>query len=124
MDTDVIVVGAGLAGAAAARRLAKAGKRVRVIEARNQLDAHENDILYGENGALRTKGTQAFDVENSTIGRNCSPVVMPSGFPMHTFSVTSSEPPRAWIAVAEHREKNERRTFPFFEDWCAYTPWL
>ena len=37
MDTDVIVVGAGLAGAAAARKLAKAGRRVRVIEARDAL---------------------------------------------------------------------------------------
>ena len=36
MDADVIVVGAGLAGAAAARKLAKAGKRVRVIEARDR----------------------------------------------------------------------------------------
>ena len=36
MDADVIVVGAGLAGAAAALRLAKAGKRVRVIEARER----------------------------------------------------------------------------------------
>jgi monoamine oxidase len=36
MDTDVIVVGAGLAGAAATRKLAKAGRRVRVIEARNR----------------------------------------------------------------------------------------
>lgn len=36
MDADVIVVGAGLAGAAAARRLAKAGRRVRVLEARER----------------------------------------------------------------------------------------
>lgn len=36
MDADVIVVGAGLAGAAAALRLSKAGKRVRVIEARER----------------------------------------------------------------------------------------
>lgn len=36
MDADVIVVGAGMAGAAAARHLAKAGKRVRVIEARER----------------------------------------------------------------------------------------
>lgn len=36
MDADVIVVGAGLAGAAAALKLAKAGKQVRVIEARDR----------------------------------------------------------------------------------------
>jgi len=36
MDADVIVVGAGLAGAAAALKLAKAGKHVRVIEARDR----------------------------------------------------------------------------------------
>ena len=36
MDADVIVVGAGLAGAAAALKLSKAGKRVRVIEARDR----------------------------------------------------------------------------------------
>ncbi|PZF77260.1 hypothetical protein DK847_07995 [Aestuariivirga litoralis] len=34
MDADVIVVGAGLAGAAAALKLSKSGRRVRVIEAR------------------------------------------------------------------------------------------
>lgn len=36
MNPDVIVVGAGLAGAAAARKLAQAGRRVRVIEARDR----------------------------------------------------------------------------------------
>ncbi len=36
MDTDVIVVGAGLAGAAAALKLRRAGRRVRVVEARER----------------------------------------------------------------------------------------
>lgn len=36
MDADVIVVGAGLAGAAAALKLCKAGRRVRVLEARDR----------------------------------------------------------------------------------------
>ena len=35
-ETDVIVVGAGMAGAAAALKLAKAGQRVKLIEARDR----------------------------------------------------------------------------------------
>lgn len=35
-STDVIVVGAGMAGAAAALKLAKAGKSVLIIEARDR----------------------------------------------------------------------------------------
>ena len=38
MSDDVIVVGAGLAGAAAALKLAQAGQRVTVIEARLRLE--------------------------------------------------------------------------------------
>ena len=36
-DTDVVVVGAGFAGATAARELGKAGYRVHLLEARNRL---------------------------------------------------------------------------------------
>ena len=54
MDTDVIVVGAGLAGAAAARRLAKAGKRVRVIEARDRC---------GGRGFARSFGGEGLQLE-------------------------------------------------------------
>lgn len=47
---DVIVVGAGLAGAAAALKLAKAGTRVRVIEARNRCGGRGFVKPYGGDG--------------------------------------------------------------------------
>ena len=50
MDTDVIVVGAGLAGAAAARKLAKAGRRVRVLEARNRCGGRGYAKAYAGDG--------------------------------------------------------------------------
>ncbi len=37
MDTDVVVIGAGFAGIAAARDLAEAGRRVGVLEARDRI---------------------------------------------------------------------------------------
>ncbi|MEI7598900.1 MAG: FAD-dependent oxidoreductase [Aestuariivirga sp.] len=50
MNADVIVVGAGLAGAAAARKLAKAGKRVRVIEARDRCGGRGYAKAYAGDG--------------------------------------------------------------------------
>jgi monoamine oxidase len=50
MDRDVIVVGAGLAGAAAARRLSKAGQRVRVVEARDRCGGRGFARSYGGEG--------------------------------------------------------------------------
>lgn len=50
MDSDVIVVGAGLAGAAAALKLAKAGKRVRVLEARDRCGGRGFARSYGGEG--------------------------------------------------------------------------
>jgi len=52
MDTDVIVVGAGLAGAAAALKLSKAGRRVRVIEARERCGGRGFARAYGGEGPL------------------------------------------------------------------------
>ncbi|WP_421693161.1 flavin monoamine oxidase family protein [Aestuariivirga sp.] len=49
-DIDVIVVGAGLAGAAAARRLRQQGKSVRVIEARARCGGRGYAKAYGGNG--------------------------------------------------------------------------
>lgn len=44
MDTDVIVVGAGLAGLTAARRLSHSGRRVRVLEARERVGGRTHTI--------------------------------------------------------------------------------
>ena len=49
-EWDVIVVGAGLAGAAAARKLAKAGRRVAVIEARDRCGGRGHVKPYGGEG--------------------------------------------------------------------------
>lgn len=52
MDADVIVVGAGLAGAAAALKLSKAGRRVRVIEARERCGGRGFARSYAGEGPL------------------------------------------------------------------------
>ena len=54
IETDVIVVGAGMAGAAAALKLAKAGQRVKLIEARNRC---------GGRGFLRKYNGDAAELE-------------------------------------------------------------
>jgi len=50
MDADVIVVGAGLAGAAVALKLSKAGKHVRVVEARERCGGRGFARSYGGEG--------------------------------------------------------------------------
>lgn len=49
-NPDVIIVGAGLAGAAAALKLAKAGRRVRLIEARGRCGGRGYVKAYGGDG--------------------------------------------------------------------------
>ena len=51
METDVIVVGAGMAGAAAALKLAKAGKSVTIIEARDRCGGRGFMKPYAGDGA-------------------------------------------------------------------------
>ena len=47
--TDVVIVGGGLAGLAAARKLARAGLSTRIVEARERLGgrAHTIDLGHG-----------------------------------------------------------------------------
>lgn len=50
MDADVIVAGSGLAGAAAALRLSKAGQRVTLLEARTRLGGRAFARAFGKDG--------------------------------------------------------------------------
>ena len=63
-DPDVVVVGAGVTGCAAALRLAQAGKRVRVLDARDVAEGAS-----GRNGGFALRGMPApFDVTAATVG--------------------------------------------------------
>ena len=63
-DPDVVVVGAGVTGCAAALRLAEAGKRVRVYDAREVAGGAS-----GRNGGFALRGMPApFDVTAASVG--------------------------------------------------------
>ena len=63
-DPDVVVVGAGVTGCAAALRLAQAGKRVRLHDARAVAEGAS-----GRNGGFALRGMPApFDVTAATVG--------------------------------------------------------
>lgn len=57
LSTDVVVVGAGLSGLVAARRLAAAGRKVIVLEARNRVGGRTEDVVTA-GGALVEAGAQ------------------------------------------------------------------
>src|SRR5580765_7199866 len=62
-DPDVVVVGAGVTGCAAALRLAQAGKRVRLQDARGV-----SESASGRNGDFALRGMPApFDVTAATV---------------------------------------------------------
>ena len=61
MEPDIIIVGAGAAGLMAARELARAGKKVIILEARDlncahQLISHHPSLKYGAIFEIRPDG--------------------------------------------------------------------
>ena len=63
-DPDVVIVGAGVTGCAAALRLAQAGRRVRVVDAREVAGGAS-----GRNGGFALRGMPAaFDVTAASVG--------------------------------------------------------
>ena len=63
-DPDIVVVGAGVTGCAAALRLAQAGKRVRLVDAREVAGGAS-----GRNGGFALRGMPAaFDVTAESVG--------------------------------------------------------
>jgi glycine/D-amino acid oxidase-like deaminating enzyme len=71
-DPDVVVVGAGVTGCAAALRLAEAGKRVRVYDARGVAGGAS-----GRNGGFALRGMPApFDVTAASVGAAAATAMM------------------------------------------------
>ena len=67
-DPDVVVVGAGVTGCAAALRLAQAGKRVRLYDAREVAGGAS-----GRNGGFALRGMPApFDVTAASVGEQAA----------------------------------------------------
>jgi len=71
-DPDVVVVGAGVTGCAAALRLAQAGKRVRLYDGRAVAEGAS-----GRNGGFALRGMPApFDVTAETVGEESARALM------------------------------------------------
>ena len=71
-EPDVVVVGAGVTGCAAALRLAEAGQRVRVYDARGVAEGAS-----GRNGGFALRGMPAaFDVTAATVGGEAAVALM------------------------------------------------
>lgn len=64
---DVIVVGAGFAGAVAARQLAEAGNRVLVLEQRNHIGGNAYDCLDGDSVLVHRYGPHIFHTNNKDV---------------------------------------------------------
>lgn len=62
-----VVVGAGLAGASAARMLGEAGERVLVIEKLNHVAGHAHDEFNDHGILIHTYGPHVFHTENSEV---------------------------------------------------------
>ena len=71
-DPDVVVVGAGVTGCAAALRLAQAGKRVRLVDGREVAGGAS-----GRNGGFALRGMPAaFDVTTESVGEDTASDLM------------------------------------------------
>lgn len=71
-DPDVVVVGAGVTGCAAALRLAQAGKRVRLVDGREVAGGAS-----GRNGGFALRGMPAaFDVTAESVGEDTASALM------------------------------------------------
>ncbi len=71
-DPDVVVIGAGVTGCAAALRLAQAGKRVRLYDGRNVAEGAS-----GRNGGFALRGMPAaFDVTAESVGEETARELM------------------------------------------------
>ena len=71
-DPDVVVVGAGVTGCAAALRLAQAGKRVRLVDEREVAGGAS-----GRNGGFALRGMPAaFDVTAESVGQDTASELM------------------------------------------------
>ena len=71
-DPDVVIVGAGVTGCAAALRLAEAGKRVRLVDAREVAGGAS-----GRNGGFALRGMPAaFDVTAESVGADTASELM------------------------------------------------
>lgn len=73
---DVIVVGAGLAGLAAAHRLTQAGERVRVLEANDRVGGRCRSTTLA-NGTAIERGGEFIDPEQHVIRRFCAELQLP-----------------------------------------------
>ena len=71
-EPDVVVVGGGVTGCAAALRLAQAGKRVRLYDARGIAEGAS-----GRNGGFALRGMPAaFDVTTESVGEDNARAMM------------------------------------------------
>lgn len=67
-QTDVIVIGAGLAGLAAARRLAQAGKNVLVLEARDRVGGRTCTVCAADGTPVDVGGQWVGPTQNRVLG--------------------------------------------------------
>ena len=92
MDTDVIVIGAGLAGLTAARDLADAGRRVMVLEARDRIGGRTwTGTLAGTDVMVEWGGTWVHPDTQPAVARaidrygiRTTPHAPPTAFAWHT----------------------------------------
>ena len=64
---DVIIIGAGFAGATVARKLADAGKSILVIEKRNHIGGNAYDYYNGDGVLIHKYGPHIFHANNQQV---------------------------------------------------------
>lgn len=125
MDYDVIVVGAGFAGATAARELATRGFRVLILEGDDQIGGRTRTASLSDGELIELGGTYVHWLQPHTwseITRYGRAGDLVPGGEAPEWALTPHADGLAWVPAAEHVDRERTLLEAFFADSRAIVP--